>query len=410
MNPSAETTKGSPALARRLGLWLIAFYGLGNILGAGIYVLIGKVAGSAGFYAPLSFLLAAVVAGFSAFSYAELSARYPLAAGEAVYIEKGFHQPWLSALVGLLILFAGMLSAATIARGFAGYLQVLMPLPEWILIIAVISLLGLIAIWGIAESVRIAATITLLEICGLLLIIGVGAPQLAELPATWGNLEPVYAPGVFPGIVFGGFLAFYAFIGFEDMVNVAEEVNNPQRNLPRAIIVALAISLVLYISVAQVSVLVLPPAELAASEAPLAAVYTAATGKDPVLITLISLFAVINGALIQIIMASRIGYGMSRQGWLPWFLALVNRRTRTPIVATALVSAGIIMLALWFPLIKLAAGTSYLVLVVFFLINLALIRVRRTPAPEGVRTYPAAVPLMGAGTALALLAATLLLD
>lgn len=409
MNPSPDTTT-STTLARRLGLWLLTFYGLGNILGAGIYVLIGEVAGSAGLYAPLSFLLAAVVAGFSAFSYAELSARYPFAAGEAVYIENAFHKPLLSALSGLLILFAGMLSAATIARGFAGYLRVFTALPEELLIVSIIILLGVIAIWGIAESVRIAATITLLEICGLLLIIAVGAPYLGDLGDRWHELPPLLSPGILPGIAIGGFLAFFAFIGFEDMVNVAEEVNKPRRDMPRAIMLALIISLVLYVSVALVSVIVIPLDELAASEAPLAAVYTAATGKAPVVITLISLFAVLNGALIQIIMASRICYGMSRQGWLPALFSRVNNRTRTPAISTIIISSGIVILALWFPLVKLAAGTSYLVLVVFLLINLALLRVRGKPPPEGVKGYPVWVPLMGAGTSLALLTTTLLLN
>ena len=383
-------------LKRDLGPWLLTFYGLGNILGAGIYVLVGKVAEAAGYYAPLSFILAALIAAFTALTYAELLARFPVAAGEAVYLQEGFGLTWLSVLTGLLIAVAGILSAATITRGFAGYAQVLVQLPDWMLISAVLSALGALACWGIGQSVKAAALITIAELIGLILIIMVGASALGDLPAVFENTPSVDYLSIWPGIFKGAFLAFYAFIGFEDMVNVAEEVEHPERNMPRAIFAVLFIATVLYGLVALVAIANLSPEKLAASKAPLADIYQMATGQTPLLISLIGLFAVINGALIQIIMASRIFYGMSRRGWLPAVLGSINKSTHTPIIATLMVTGAISGLAIWLPLVSLAKSTSYLILVVFVLVNLALLRIRRQPAPDGVLVFPAWVPLVGA--------------
>lgn len=396
-------------LKRSLGLWLLVFYGLGNILGAGIYVLVGKVAGEAGYFAPLSFMLAAFVAAFTAFTYAELSARYPVAAGEAIYIQEGFHQTWLSILVGLLISVAGMLSAATIVRGFSGYMQVFVDQPDWILIVAALFSLGLVAIWGISESVKLAALFTLLEIAGLLLIIVSGAKELDALPEIVTELPSLGDVQIWPGIFLGTFLAFYAFIGFEDMVNVAEEVKRPEKNMPRAIIFALIISTLLYAFTSLVATVNMSPQALAASKAPLADIYASATGQKPVVITLIGLFAVINGALIQIIMSSRILYGMGNRGWIPGIFSQVYERTQTPVFATVVVTLLITLLALWFPLQKLAESTSYLILIIFFLVNIALLRIRKHYAlPGNVRGYPVWVPVIGALSSLFLLLAQII--
>ncbi len=398
-----------PALARKLGLGLLTFYGLGNILGAGIYVLVGKVAGEAGYYTPLAFLLAAMVAGITALTYAELSSRFPYAAGEAIYLKEGFGMTWLSTLTGLLIAMAGMLSAATISRGFVGYLEVFVGLPDTLALTLLLLTLGLVAVWGIAESIKVAALFTAIEMAGLALIIVVAFPDAAMLEAAFAHLPPPTHISIWPGILTGAFLAFYAFIGFEDMVNVAEEVRDPSRNMPRAIFLALGIATLLYGLVGLVAIVDLDPQRLAASDAPLALVYEQATGKPPVLISMISMFAVINGALIQIIMAARVFYGMSKQGWLPAFLARVSPRTRTPSTATLIVVALILALALWFPLLSLAKYTSYLILVIFLLVNLALLRIRKTPPPAGVTTYPVWVPLGGALGAIFLLSAQIML-
>ncbi len=383
-------------LKRSLSLWLITFYGVGTILGAGIYVLIGKVAAAAGLYAPMAFLVAAVLAGLSAFSYAELSARFPKSAGEALYVQEGLGLRGLSILVGGLIILTGIVSAATIANGFVGYLHVFVAVPDWLAIALVVLGLGALAAWGISESVIAATVITLLEIGGLLFILFIAGDSLGQLPERLPELLPPLDAGIWQGILLGAALAFYAFIGFEDMVNVAEEVKDPQRNLPRAILLALGISTLLYLLVALTAVLAMPPQELAASRAPRAAIYTHSTGESAMIISLISLFAVVNGALIQIIMSSRVLYGMSRTGWLHAALGVVHPFTRTPLLATALVTLVVLALALWLPLETLARITSFIVLVVFSLINLSLLRIkRRDPRPAGIRTIPGWVPWAG---------------
>jgi amino acid transporter len=329
-------------------------------------------------------------------SYAELSARYPRSAGEAVYVQEGLRLRALSVLVGLLIILTGVVSAATIANGFVGYLHVFVPVPDWLAITLLVLLLGALAAWGISESVMVASLITLVEVGGLILVILVAGDSLGELPARLPELIPPPDTGVWLGIMLGAFLAFYAFIGFEDMVNVAEEVKDPGRLLPRAIIITIAVSTILYLLVALVAVLALPPAELAQSRAPLALIYERATGSAPTLISLISIFAVVNGALIQIIMASRVLYGMSREGWLHRAFGQVHAFTRTPLLATAVATLIVLVLALWLPLVTLAKVTSFIIMIVFALINLSLARIKRKhPRPEGIKIYPAWIPLAG---------------
>lgn len=404
-----ESQEPKVQLRRALSLPLITFYGLGTILGAGIYVLVGKVAGAAGMYAPLAFLLASAVAAFTAFTYAELVARHPLSAAEAVYIQEGLKRRELTILVGLLIVFSGMVSSATIASGFVGYLRVFVDLPDTLVIVLVVLALGVLAAWGILESVTAAAVATVIEIAGLVLIIAVSWESFAALPDRLPELLPPLDGTVWWGIALGSFLAFYAFIGFEDMVNVAEEVKDPERNMPRAIIIALVGSTILYLLVVTAAVLALPIATLSESEAPLALMFENATGSSPVLIAAISLFAVVNGALIQMIMSSRMLFGMGRAGWLPRVLAQVSGRTRTPLLATAVVTVGVMVFALWLPLVTLAKLTSFAILLVFVLVNLSLIAIKRNqPPPPGIRVYPIWVPYGGLLFALALLAFAML--
>ena len=383
-------------LRRSLSLPLVTLYGLGNILGAGIYVLIGKVAGHAGLYAPISFLMASVLAALTAFSYAELSSRYPLSAGAALYVQQGFGYRELSRLVGLLLILTGIVSASTIARGFVGYLEVFIIMPHWLVIIALVIVLGMLAIWGITESAGTAAVFTLFEVFGLGLVIYVAAPEFVTLPDRIDEFMPSLEAATWSGLFAGAFLAFYAYVGFEDMVNVAEEVKSPHRNLPLAILLSLLVATLLYIVVVLAALLVLDDKQLAQSDAPLAAVYAVQTGNKPVLITIISLFAVVNGALIQIITAARVCYGMSRQGWLPDVLGQVHARTRTPVYATVVVMAFTVLMALWLPIETLARMTSYFLLLIFALVNAGLIRIKRREAADA-NTFiiPIFVPWLG---------------
>lgn len=396
------------ALKRTLTLPLLTFFGLGTILGAGIYVLVGEVAGLAGMHAPLAFVVAAVVASFTAFSYAELAARHPTSAAEAVYVQEGFGRPWLSMLVGALVLFAALASAAALANGFAAYLRLFVDVPAWTAVLAVLLALGALAAWGIHESARAAAVATLIEIGGLLLVVAVSGESLLALPQRLPELAPPLRGAAWPGIFLAAFVAFFAFIGFEDMANLAEEVIEPERTMPRAILLALAIATALYLLVAVTAVLALSRAELAGNDAPLALMYAKATGREPFFIGLIALFAVLNGALVLLIRAARVLHGLSARGWLPAGLGRVHPVRRTPMLATAVVTAATLALALALPLASLARATSAAILVVFCLINLALLRIRRrVPAPPGVRGYPAVVPLAGCVLSLLLLAVQL---
>ena len=400
----------APALRRSLGLIQVTLYGLGNILGAGIYVLIGEITGSAGVLAPFAFLLAASIAGLTAFSFAELCARYPTSGGGALYVHKGFRRPALTVVIGSLMMLTGIVSAATIARGFVGYLDVFIELPANFIIIFLIGALCMLACWGIDESVTTAAIITLVEIFGLLLIMAVAfmysdGGNAADLPAVAeANVEAGLS-----GLIGASFLAFYAYIGFEDIVNVAEEVRSPKRTLPLAIAIALVSATVLYALATMAALNVLSPAELAGSEAPLADVYTRATQASPWLITLISLLAVINGALIQIIMCSRICFGLAQQQLVPGQLGRVNPKTQTPIFATVLISGLIVIAALSLSTEALARFTTTVLLIVFSVVNVSLIRIKQQqPKPDQSFQVPVFIPYLGLLTCLGFLVAEFL--
>jgi len=385
-------------LNRVLNLPLLTLYGLGGILGAGIYVLIGKVSSLAGLFTPVSFLVASLLVSTTAFTYSELSSRYPSSAGEALYLFKAFGIKNLSLVIGLLIIATGVLSSAAITTGFVGYFQVFFNVPDFWVILPLLTLLGLLAIWGIKQSVRVAAFLTLIEIIGLILIIWAGKDYLVNFDGLnyFDNLLDANT-AVWMGVFSGAFLAFYAFIGFEDMVNVAEEVVDPEKNMPRAIILALLISTVIYILVALVAVSAVSSQDLSNSKAPLALIFNQITGLSPSIISIIGMFAIINGALINIIMSSRVVFGMSQRGWLPKKLGNINQKTQTPIQATILISVIILVLALWLPIVTLAELTSLIILLIFSLMHLALIRIKsahKVISPN-VRQYPIVIPVIG---------------
>ncbi len=384
-----------PKLLRNISLPMLVFYGLGNIFGAGIYVLVGKMADIAGMYVPFSFLVACVVVFFTALSYAELSARYPFSAGEAKYVNEGFGSVHLSTAIGLLIALAGLLSSATILHGFHGYLSTFVSIPKSITVGIVIIVLSTIAIWGIKHSLIFALLLTLVEMAGLGMVIYAGTSSLSFASISFSSMIPPFEFQAYNIVILGAFLAFYAFIGFEDMVNIAEEVKEPVRTMPRAIIITLMIATFFYIAVAMVSVLVVPIDILSQSKAPLAQVYESATGSSAVALSMIAMLSVINGALIQIIMVSRILYGMSQEGWMPKFLGTVHPKTHTPVYAT-LISGGLIfILTSFMELVALAKFTSFFILIVFTLVNLSLLLIKRkTPHPQGIHTYPVFVPFM----------------
>ena len=371
-------------------------YGLGTTIGAGIYALVGEMSAISGYYAPVSFLLASIMAALTALSFAELSGRFPRCAGAALYVKEGFSSERLSVIVGLLVVAAGLVSSAAIVNGFTAYLGEFIELDRFTAIIIVTLAIGAIAAWGIAESVSIAAFVTVIEIAGLLLVIAVSYSGLAELPDRWCELVPATDSTSWYGIYAGSLLAFYAFIGFEDMVEVAEETRQVRRNLPIGIMLTLAITTLLYMTIMVTAVLAMPPEQLAQSPVPLARLYEHYTADDATIISIIGLFALINGALIQMIMASRVLYGMSSRKLLPAIISRVNRRTQTPLVATALTTVAILLLAVSGSLVSLAQATSLIMLLVFSLVNLALLHIKRKhPRPEGLIVFPVLIPLLG---------------
>lgn len=386
----------SPVLKRVVTVPMLTLYGLGTIIGAGIYVLIGEVAARAGIYAPLSFLIAAVIAGFTAFTYAELSARFPRSAGEAWYIHQAFSLNWLSLAMGWAVVLVGIVSAAAMTIGFTGYFQVFVQLPSWVVIALVVVVLFSIATWGISESVWIAILVTLVEIAGLLFVLVISAEQAMENPLQLEISLPPMDFLLWTGLFMGAFLAFYAFIGFEDMVNIAEEVKDPERTLPVSIILALLVSTLLYVLVAIIAVLILPVDELSGAAAPLKNIVGKSSPQGALVISFISLFAVVNGALIQMIMASRVLYGMADQKLVPGFFALIHPVTRTPVYSTFLVAVAVLILALGFSLVGLARATSFITLVVFAAMHVSLILIKRKgSAPERAAEYPLWVPATG---------------
>ena len=386
---------GKNELIRRLSLPLLVFYGIGTILGAGIYVLVGKVAGEAGFYTPFSFIFASLLACFSAFSYAELAARFPRSAGEAIYIEEGFAIKKLSIAVGFMIVLVGVVSVATLAHGFAGYLNIFVKSPQTTVIVVLILFIGLVCVWGIAQSVMIASIMTIVEIIGLLIIIYVARDSFSLIPQELPSMMPPFDAGIWAGIVMGSFIAFYAFLGFEDIVNVAEEAINPSINIPLAIIISLVITTIFYVLISTVAILSLSPPELAASDAPLAMLYEKMTGQAPVMITIISLISVVNGMLIQLIMASRVLYGMSRKQWLPEKIGEVNTTTRTPVIATVIITTLILVFSLILPLLSLAKITSFITLNIFMLINFALLKIKFSKRAYAGFSVPIWIPFTG---------------
>lgn len=385
-------------LKRTISYPLLTLYGLGTILGAGIYVLIGKVAATSGMYAPIAFLLAALLAGLSGYCYAALSSRFPQSAGEAAYVQAAFGMKQLSSLVGWMVILTGVVSAATISNGFVGYLNVFIDISEfWAITIMLLAMCAL-ACWGVSESVKAAAIVTALELGGLVLVLALSGSALADLPERAHEFIPDLSDGrVFFAILLGAFLAFYAFIGFEDMVNMAEEVIEPERTLPKAIIAALIISSALYILVALVAMLEMPLVELQNSTAPMTDILKQHSVQAGIVISIISIVAVVNGALVQIIMGSRVMYGMARQGLAPAALGAVHSTLKTPVIATLSVTLVVWLLAVALPLETLAKITSFIIIMVFLLVNISLIKIlnKEEHVPEKAMKINNWVPVVG---------------
>ncbi len=395
-------------LRRRLGLALLVLYGTGITVGAGIYVLIGAVAGHAGVYAPWSFVVAAAVMALTVASYAELSTRYPVSAGEAAYVRAAFRSRAFSTAIGLLTIMTGVVSSAAVTLGSAGYIQQFVDLPRGPIVAIIVLALGAVAAWGILESVVLASLFTLIEVGGLVTVIVAGIHAGLPIATTIGHVPPLNTM-ILSGIGFGSLLAFFAFIGFEDLANVVEEAKVPHRDIPRAMILTLGISTLLYVLVAAVAVSAGPIERLASSSAPLSLVFREVAGVNPATISAIAIVSTLNTILAQMTMAARVVYGIAREGDLPAIFARVHPRTGTPLIATACIAAAVVPLALFVPLTRLAEGTSLATLALFALVNLALLRLRYRGVPSNIPhvTVPIWIPAIGLVTCVAMMAVAL---
>jgi basic amino acid/polyamine antiporter, APA family len=398
-----------PDLRRAIGPWLLFFFVLGDIVGAGIYALVGEVGAVVGGAIWAAFLFSFILAIFTAGSYAELVTKYPRAGGAATYVNNAFRMPFVSFMVAFAVMAAGITSACTLTLAFSGdYLSQFVGIPSIIAAVIFMIALGLINFYGISESVRINVVLTCVEITGLLLIILIGAVTLGAGEGDPGRaFEFKEGDNVLVALLGGTVLAFYALIGFDDSVNVAEETRHPSRNYPRAIFGGLLAAGLIYLLVTFTASMVVPTSELAGSSGPLLEVVERGTLTVPAkLFAAIALLAVSNGALINLIMASRITYGMADQGVLPGVFARVHEGRRTPWVAILFVTTiGLIML------ISLGAGaldtlsttTVVLLLMAFILVNASVLALRRDPVEHEHFRTPTVFPILGILVSLVLL-------
>ena len=367
-----------PKLKRRVSLFALTIYGVGNVLGAGIYALIGEVVGITGNISWLAFMLASITGALTGLSYAELSAMYPKSAAEFVYTEEAFKMRILSFILGWIIIFSGILSASTVALAFGGYLSDLISIPSILLniifAIFLVLILSIINFIGIKTSTRTNVLFTLIEASGLIIIIIIGF---------FGQQEPNYfvlPSGSSFGAIFSAVaLIFFAYIGFEDIANIAEEVKDPHKNLPKAIIYSIIITTILYCFTAIAVVNILPYNQIAASEAPLNTVATEILGSGwGIAMSLIALFATANTVLIMLIVTSRMMYGMARDKALPEKLSKISSKYRTPTISV-LLTMCFTMIPIFFGDISIVAhATVFGVLINFFLVNISLIALRKS--------------------------------
>lgn len=377
---------------------------LGDVLGAGVYVLVGAVAASSGGAVWVPLLAALIMALLTAGSYAELATKYPRAGGSSHYATRAFG-PFAGFLVGFCMLAAGIVSVGALALGFAGdYLGEFVSLPVPLTVVIFLAILGALNAYGIRESLRVNAAATIIEVGGLLLVVVLGGIVIARGDADLSRLTHLGTPENGPvfAVLAGTVLAYYSYVGFETSVNVAEEARDPARSYPAALFGALAVAGLVYVGVGVAASAVLPADALAASTGPLLEVVRTAGGVPPVLFSVIALIAVGNGALLTGIMSSRLAYGMSRDGLLPGFLSHVLAGRRTPGVAILVTTALSVFLALIGSIEVLAATLVLLLLVVFLAVNLAVLVLRKDRVDHRHFRVPSILPVLGISSCLLL--------
>jgi APA family basic amino acid/polyamine antiporter len=369
----------NPPLKRELGLLEVTLSGVGIILGAGVYVLIGQAAGLAGNAIWLAFGFSAIMALLTGLSYAELSSMFPKAGAEYDYVTNAFNSR-LAFVIGWLVFLSGILAAATVALGFAGYFTALTSIPMLISAIVLLIVLTALLAYGVKETARVAVISTLIEASGLVIIIAIGLPHL-------GSVNYWEMPQGYSGLFAASALIFFAYQGFESMVKFSEETKKPETTVPKALILALAISVILYILVALSVVSVLGWQQLAVSNAPFADVVSSTLGPDAaVIIAIVALFATANTALMSMYASSRILYGMAGSSSLTARLAWVHPDRRTPWIAISICGVLSVMLIFAGDIAFIANVTNFTLFITFIVINAAVI-VLRYHSPQTPRAF-----------------------
>ena len=393
-DPSAVRGAG---LHRVIGPRLLLLLVIGDMLGTGIYALTGDVAGRVGGAAWLAFGGAFIVALFTATSYLELVGKYPYAAGAALYSQRAFNSRFVTFLVGFAVMCSALTSVAAASRAFSGYFQELAVVPLAVLVPLFILGLAYINFRGVGESVKLNVVMTCVELTGLLIVILVGAWALSQ-----GIGEPARALEFNAGaepfslVVSGAALAFFAIIGFEDSVNMVEETTNPQRDFPRAFFIGITITGIVYMLVAFFTTALVPIDVLRDTDQDLLEVVRAGAPWFPlVLFSFIAMVAVGNTSLINLMMASRLLYGMANENTIPRICATVHDRRRTPWVAIIITTSIGLLLATWSGVRTLGGTTALLLLCVFAIVNAAVLLLRSQKVEHAHYRAPTLCPVLG---------------
>lgn len=395
-----------PSLHRVMGPGLLLLFIVGDILGTGIYALTGQVAKQVGGVVWLPFLVAFVVALITAFSYLELVTKYPRAAGAALYTHKAFGIHFVTFLVAFAVMCSGITSASTASRAFAanfssGFGLGLESFGITLVGLAFMALVAIVNFRGVGESLKVNVVLTCIELTGLLIIIvigfwaiGTGQGDVSRV----ATFEPAGDRGVFWSVIAATTLAFFAMVGFEDSVNMVEESKDPSKIFPKVLLTGLLVTGLIYILVSISAITLVPAAELGEGEAPLLKVVSAGAPGFPLgIFGIITMFAVANSALINMLMASRLVYGMSREGVLPPILGRVHRNRRTPYVAIAFTSLLAFGLVTFVGAVPALGGTTALLLLgVFTIVNLAVLVLRKDRVDHEHFRSPTILPVLGA--------------
>ncbi len=404
---TAERTK-EPELKRVMGPWLLLLFVVGDILGSSIYALTGKVANEVGGAVWVPFVVSFLVALVTAMSYLELVTKYPHAAGAALYTHKAFGIQFFTFMVAFAVMCSGITSASTASRAFGANFSAAFDLDLspgtaiTLIALAFMVVVALVNLRGISEGVKLNVLLTCIELTGLLIVIGIGCWALGAGTGDFSRITEFETGDrtAIGGVIAATTLAFYAMVGFEDSVNMAEECKQPSRIFPKVLLAGLGITAFIYVLVSISAVALVPIAQLGQGDTPLLQVVKAGAPAFPThVFAYISMIAVANTALINMLMASRLLYGMAKQRVLPPQLARVHARRRTPYIAvlfTTLLALGLIAFVAEVP--ELGGTTALLLLAVFTVVNVAVLVLRRDPVAHDHFRTPTALPVIGALT------------